>query len=235
MNATIESLFGPPSEPIDVSSFIQAAAALDPDESLVEPSSAAEECNVDDFRDNLFEAWNNPPLSAHLSNTHDLLLTSLHSTTKTSKSKRKAQPPELNSLPPGVATLQGHLDTVKLTSWKYVPLSSQNKASREPSSRLSDVKQAIITVTVHNRSTWTSGYINRASQHVLLSSQTLRDLFQVIPCVSSEFPVEETLAGFNTSPTSNQGIHLLSKLPLLFWIYVEPASKCLLPCRSSAT
>ncbi|KAG6866714.1 hypothetical protein C0991_011373 [Blastosporella zonata] len=206
MNATIESLFGPPSEPINIPAFIQAAATLDIDEPIPETSSIAEECSVSDIHDALFNAWNNPRLSAHLSSNHDHLLMSMYSTTK-SKSKRKAQPPDLSSLPVDVAALQRNLDAVKLGSWKLPPESStfirpskisdqnvltQVKAAPEPSAPLSDDTNAIITVTVHNRSTWTSGYINRSSQHAILSSQTLGDLFQIVPCVSNEIQTPQT-------------------------------------------
>ncbi|KAG6831696.1 hypothetical protein H0H92_008339 [Tricholoma furcatifolium] len=213
MNATIESLFGPPSEPIDIPAFIQSAAALDHEEPVVD-SSVAEECSVADIRSSLSDAWNNPNISAHLSNNHDYMLMSLYSTTKPSKSKRKFQSSQSTALPSEVAELQADLDAVKLSSSKLtldsstfirpskisdqnvltqVALTPSQKVTPEPSAHLSEEKNAIITLTVHNRSSWTSGYgyINRSSQHVLLSSQTLGDIYKVMPCISNEMVLDE--------------------------------------------
>lgn len=63
------------------------------------------------------------------------------------------------------------------------------KKSNLHSSCLSDESQAIITFTIFNRLTWGHGYVSRTSQHALLSSQTLGDLFEVIPCASKEVMV----------------------------------------------
>ena len=49
---------------------------------------------------------------------------------------------------------------------------------------------ALLTVTVHNRIAWSHSYITRFSQHAILSSQTLGDLFEVIPCSFNELPQE---------------------------------------------
>jgi snRNA-activating protein complex subunit 3 len=50
----------------------------------------------------------------------------------------------------------------------------------------STTREAVITVAVHNRLTWGHGYLYRASQHILLASQTLGDIFEVIPCTSKD-------------------------------------------------
>lgn len=121
MNATIESLFGPPSEPIDIPAFIQAATAIPIEEDNAEESlSVADECDVSDIRDNLSKTWNSPRLSAHLSNNHNKLLVALSSTTKAARTKRKAQLQDSLDLPPDIATLQDHLGAVKLSCWKCV-------------------------------------------------------------------------------------------------------------------
>ncbi|KAF8070630.1 snRNA-activating protein of 50kDa MW C terminal-domain-containing protein [Lyophyllum atratum] len=203
MNATIESLFGPPSDPIDIRAFVQAAAELNSDDSSTHTPSLADECSVSDLHDSLFDAWNNPTLSAYLSKDHDHTLTSLFSTTKTSKPKRKINLPDPDSLPANVAALQRSLDAVKLNSWKLKADSAsfirpsknadQNVLAQVPSAHLSDEISAIITVTVHNRSAWSSGYTHRSSQHVLLSSQSLGDLFDVIPCISNEITAEDSM------------------------------------------
>ncbi|KAF5380597.1 hypothetical protein D9615_004583 [Tricholomella constricta] len=80
------------------------------------------------------------------------------------------------------------------------------KPAPEPSGHLSDSDpQAIITVTVHTRSTWTPGYINRSSQHTLLSKQTLGDLFQVIPCTSNEIVSNDSISTLDAEPRRPKG------------------------------
>ncbi|KAG5648604.1 hypothetical protein DXG03_003215 [Asterophora parasitica] len=202
MNATIESLFGLSSDVIDIPAFVRAAAEIDRATYNRETALHTPECSVDDLRTSLFDSWNSPSLSAYLSKDHDHVITSLYSTTKSAKPKRKTALLDPDSLPPDVAAFQNNLDAVKLTSWKlkidsatFIRVSknsdqnvlAQVKPSPEPSGHLSDTDpQAVITVTIHTRSTWTPGYINRSSQHALLSNQTLGDLFQVIPCTSNE-------------------------------------------------
>ncbi|KAG6903094.1 hypothetical protein C0995_006281 [Termitomyces sp. Mi166 len=224
MNASIESLFGPPSEPIDIPAFIQAAIAIPNDEYNVEkPLSIAAECDVSDIRDNLFKTWNNPRLSAHLSINHDQLLMTLNSTTKAARNKRKAQPQDSLDLPPDVVALQNHLDAVKLSSWKisdqnvltqvvrmvlnlpFIRPNSPQKVAPEPSAHLSEDTNAIITVTVYIRSTWSPGHLNRSSQHALLSSQTLGDLFRVIPCISNEIISNDAQDGDAQEPIQSEG------------------------------
>ncbi|KAG6885966.1 hypothetical protein C0993_006893 [Termitomyces sp. T159_Od127] len=181
MNATIESLFGPPSEPIDIPAFIQAATAIPIEEDNTgEPLSVADECDVSDIRDDLSKTWNSPRLSAYLSNNHDQLLTALNSTTKAARTKRKAQLQDSLDLPSDIVALQDHLGA---------------KSASEPSAHLSKDNNAIVTLTVFIRSTWSSGYINRSSQHALLSSQTLGDLYRVIPCISNEIVANDAHNG----------------------------------------
>ena len=51
---------------------------------------------------------------------------------------------------------------------------------------------ALLFITVYNRLSWGQKFLLRASQHVVLSSQSLGDLFDAIPCTSKEIP-DETL------------------------------------------
>ncbi|KAG5654413.1 hypothetical protein H0H81_003237 [Sphagnurus paluster] len=211
MNATIESLFGPPSEPVDIPAFIEAAVALNTSDSGFSSEEITDKCSVADLRDALFDTWNNPTLSAYLSKDHDHTVTSLYSAIKSSKNKRKANLPEPDSLPPEVAALQKSLESAQSRihnlhqAFKELRpkcscpnrmccLKQFNKhlillkmPAPEPSTHLSDEEiKAILTVSIHTRSTWTSGYVNRSSQHALLSSQTLGDIFRIFPCTSKE-------------------------------------------------
>lgn len=64
------------------------------------------------------------------------------------------------------------------------------KESESDGGPLVDTPQAVITISVHEKLPWGPSYVFRASQHALLSSQTLGDLFEVIPCRSNEFSEE---------------------------------------------
>ena len=48
--------------------------------------------------------------------------------------------------------------------------------------------RAIVTASVYKKTDWNSGLVTRISQHALLSSQTLGQLFDAIPCPSKEIP-----------------------------------------------
>ena len=54
---------------------------------------------------------------------------------------------------------------------------------------MSDEKhQALVFATVYNTLAWGHRLLSRSSQHVLLASQSLGDLFDAIPCASHEMP-----------------------------------------------
>ena len=53
----------------------------------------------------------------------------------------------------------------------------------------------LVTVTVYNRLSWGHNALSRSSQHALLASHTLGDLFEVIPCTSNEPPEERLTDG----------------------------------------
>ena len=66
--------------------------------------------------------------------------------------------------------------------------------------------QAIIIVSVYERARWNPGVLTRMSQHALLSSQTLGQLFEAIPCSSKETPQEivqdGTVVGYVSNDTA---------------------------------
>jgi snRNA-activating protein complex subunit 3 len=64
------------------------------------------------------------------------------------------------------------------------------KPSSDPASVSETAAEAIITVTVHNPLPYKQGSLARNSQHAVLSSQTLGDLYEAIPCISNEIPPE---------------------------------------------
>jgi len=50
--------------------------------------------------------------------------------------------------------------------------------------------QILITISTHYKVHWRTTVLSKSSQHVLTASQTLGDLFEVMPCVSNELPDE---------------------------------------------
>lgn len=48
----------------------------------------------------------------------------------------------------------------------------------------------LLTVAVHDRLSW-GNHLSRSSQHAVLASQTLGDLYEAIPCLSNEIPLEK--------------------------------------------
>jgi len=72
-----------------------------------------------------------------------------------------------------------------------------------------DPHPAVVTVSVYNRLTWSYNFVYRSSQHVVLSSNTLGELYNVIPCPSKELPDESTvdglLVGYESGPSKYPG------------------------------
>jgi snRNA-activating protein complex subunit 3 len=80
----------------------------------------------------------------------------------------------------------------------------KKSASVDPSS---PSHSALISLTVHNRLSWGHNLLSRSSQHALLASQTLGDLFEAIPCTSNEIPKERIangkVVGYETPTAEN--------------------------------
>lgn len=69
---------------------------------------------------------------------------------------------------------------------------------------------AVISLTVYNRISYLPSCLTRSSQHAVLSTQTLGDLLRVLPCASSNMPMEELdaegdVSGYNV--TNQTGEH----------------------------
>ncbi|PFH53813.1 hypothetical protein AMATHDRAFT_45270 [Amanita thiersii Skay4041] len=204
----METHFGPPSEPIDVQAFIQSAQTLEPTNlvpaadawlalSPEQQCSVLAESSVADLRQSLFDVWNNPRISAYLFKAHEQSLVSLDSVAKRPKKKHKAE------LAPELVTLQKDLESIKLDSWTWHPSStpfirtSRNSdyntlkhVKLSKSSGTSSQPQAVVIATVYEKVAWNPNIITRISQHALLSSQTLGQLYDMFPCTSKEMPQE---------------------------------------------
>ncbi|KAJ7178353.1 snRNA-activating protein of 50kDa MW C terminal-domain-containing protein [Mycena crocata] len=225
MNASkasyIENQFGPPSEPINVAQFIQSTSAVIflPQH----PPEIAAQCSVTDIRDSLTSVGNDAHLMAHLIKNHELAIASLHmAAERTARSRKRPPARDTSNDTPEILKLQSELENISLESWKLQSNSAifirptkgsdqnsllHDKYTRTEDGRLfMDTPQAVITVTVHNKLSWRQTHVSRSSRHVILSSQTLGDLFEMIPCISNEIPEEilddERITGYrNDVPT----------------------------------
>jgi snRNA-activating protein complex subunit 3 len=54
--------------------------------------------------------------------------------------------------------------------------------------------EGVVVVSIHDRVPWGPSYVTRSSQHALLCSQTLRDLYDGIPCISKQLPTNNLTA-----------------------------------------
>ncbi|KAJ7647198.1 snRNA-activating protein of 50kDa MW C terminal-domain-containing protein [Roridomyces roridus] len=200
----LENQFGPPSEPIHIADFIQSTSGTVRNFPEL-PADIAEQCSVADIHDELAAVGNDVRLMAHMIKCHDLEIAALHMAADR-RSRRRPTPRDTSNDTPEIQALQSQLDSIPLESWKLltnsaifmraVKNSDQNplletKVTSADDGRLSaDTTQAILTFTVHNKLSWRQSHVSRASSHVILSSQTLGDLYEVIPCTSNELTEE---------------------------------------------
>ncbi|KAJ6500059.1 snRNA-activating protein of 50kDa MW C terminal-domain-containing protein [Mycena vitilis] len=201
----IENQFGPPSELVDLTQFIQCTPAVLP--AFDHSPDIADQCSVADIRDSLTAVGDDARLMAHLIKNHELVISSLHAAAeKTARSRKRPSARDASNDTPEILAFQSELDNIPLESWKLQPTSgifirpvkvadqntlSQQKPTRTDDGRLSaDTTQAVISVTVHNKLSWRQTHVSRSSSHVVLSSQTLGDLFDMIPCTSNEINEE---------------------------------------------
>ncbi|KAL5523658.1 hypothetical protein ACEPAG_7831 [Sanghuangporus baumii] len=133
------------------------------------------------------------------------------------KRKRIERIGEDDQLHPDVLQLQNSLESIALSCWSYPtdaafftrpqknsdvntlinPKSSRssewrqqrerNTASLPPPIAVKD--EAILIISIYNRLSW-GNHLSRSSQHAVLASQTIGDLYDVIPCPSNEIPHE---------------------------------------------
>jgi len=136
--------------------------------------------------------------------THEATVQSFYETANsTSRRKRKrVTVPEPAEEPPAIRAVKANLETVQLKSWPLTlnaalfvrpPKQSDHNTLLATkhlgnTSEYSSEPHALIFITVYNPLSWGHKLIARSSQHVLLSSQTIGDFFDSIPCVSNELP-----------------------------------------------
>ncbi|TFY70618.1 hypothetical protein EVG20_g2385 [Dentipellis fragilis] len=169
-------------------------------------TTVAEECSIDDLKATLTTTLLNPRLAAHTRTSHEASISTIYTVADSNASnrrKRKRDAATNSQENPELTEFKNKLDNIRLQSWPI----TQDAASfiRGPKNSdlnaLSEIKMlgsgtaaplhgAIITVSIHNRISWSHNYLTRFSQHAVLSTQTLDDLFEAIPCPSNELPEE---------------------------------------------
>ncbi|TFY69154.1 hypothetical protein EVJ58_g572 [Rhodofomes roseus] len=203
-----ESHFGPTSEYIDIAAFLDATRVLLPNEASRADLSDAQLPQ----RNNTEKAWKSVPsaqqaavaaecrLMAHVWRSHQATVQSIYESAESSnrRKRRKVAVPEPGDEQADVTALRHSMDNSKLKCW---PLTShaasfirppkhsdRNTLERAKSFGMgtdsSKVHEALVFVTIYNKLSWGHRQLLRLSQHVLLSSQTLGDLYNVIPCES---------------------------------------------------
>lgn len=223
---SIESLFGPPSQLIDITNFIQNALAslakrdvTQADEDDVDMDIKVE-CSVDDMKRELEEILRDPLLAAQLDKSHEQMVGELYAShTKNKKSGKKTAGKDLAVLDPAVDRMQKQLDAVQLKCWKLNPESvmfvrpprnSDNNTLAHLRLRVngtmvsSQGNDAVLTISIFNRVPWGPSYVTRLCQHAFLSSQTLRDVYDALPCIyraSSASPSNGNPAGMKPGVT----------------------------------
>ncbi|KAI0066140.1 hypothetical protein BV25DRAFT_1905765 [Artomyces pyxidatus] len=199
------------------STTLHDAFALEIDDSLIDlnfdsdeqRSTIEAECSVADIASSLTGILNDPRLYAHARLIHDTSVNDIHEgADRNAPNKRKRKREVIPSPSEDVAELSAFkekLEGLRLESWplpqdaavylrgpKNSDVNTLVEIKKTADSAEAPAQSALITVTVHNRVAWSHNFVSRCSQHAVLSTQTLGDLFEIIPCPSNETPREMT-------------------------------------------
>lgn len=158
--------------------------------------------SVQELQKSLHEVILDPRLMGHVTKTHELFVQTVYDTAELTnrRKRRRVWAPDPSEEHPEVTIFRRTLEAVRLKSW---PLTLQSALFIRPPKQsdhntLAETKrlafpykgsgspEALIFVTVYDRLTWGHRLLSRSSQHVFLSSHTLEDLFETIPCTSNE-------------------------------------------------
>ncbi|KAI0254056.1 snRNA-activating protein of 50kDa MW C terminal-domain-containing protein [Lactifluus subvellereus] len=237
--ASHESHIGPSSQLIHIDDFLcearnnvahasmasdlslQAAQGVDP----VLQDDIAAECCIDDLRSKLADIFNDPRLYVNTRHVHDTSVNDIYDLAERgTQGKRKRKREVVSELEdtPDIIALKEDLAAIKLRSW---PLPQEAAVFvRGPKNSdlntLTEIKRAnngsgpaphsvMVTVSVYNRLAWSYNFVYRSSQHAVLSSNTLGELYDVIPCPSNELPDDRTVdgrfVGYEPGPSKRPG------------------------------
>ncbi|KAH9061338.1 snRNA-activating protein of 50kDa MW C terminal-domain-containing protein [Lactarius vividus] len=227
-----ESLIGPPSKLIDIGDFLRGTRDNAPLQQAADDVGPAQqgaimsECSVDDVRSKLIDIFNDPRLYVHARRVHDTSVNAIYEQAERNTSKKRKRKREVVSElddTPDLTALKKGLADIKLKSWSLPPEAAVFMRGPKNSdiNTLAEIKYSsngsnpapqstVVVVSVYNRLAWSYNFVYRSSQHVVLSSNTLEELYNVIPCPSNETPdervVDGAFIGYGTgSPTRPSG------------------------------
>ncbi|KAJ8522470.1 hypothetical protein ONZ45_g983 [Pleurotus djamor] len=204
---SLESSIGPASEPIALRTFIRSDVSTLRAADL--PSSQediAQECDVSDIQESIQNTWDNIKQSGHLLKDHEVFVTNAIIAADSKRKRRRIinydeptqQPSDLKELQDSLA-----LASKRLKSFPYppeaalfmrAPKNSDFNVLMQVRPSLNSEKRstpgAILKITIHNPLSWGHNYLSRASTHLLHSSNTLEELFDLLLCPTNEIPEE---------------------------------------------
>ncbi|KAI0051895.1 hypothetical protein FA95DRAFT_1533835 [Auriscalpium vulgare] len=183
---------------------------MDAIKSLTEEQQTAieVECSTDDIKSTLTDVLKDPRLYVHVRRVHDDSVYNIHEAAERNTSNKRKRKREVVSSSssedvPELSSFKNALNGINLKSWCLPPGAALYTRGPKNSdiNTLANIKKcgdgsdafvhsAVITISVHNRVSWTHNYVSRFSQHAVLSDQTMGDLFDVIPCPFNELPQE---------------------------------------------
>ncbi|OBZ67997.1 snRNA-activating protein complex subunit 3 [Grifola frondosa] len=162
--------------------------------------------SVDDLKSSLHNVIDNPRLMAHVSKTHEATIHSIFESADPSNRRKRrrmtvAEPAEEHA---EVTALRLKHEQIELKCWPLTihaasfirPAKQSDHNTVIKTKKLAmgtasiETNQALLFVTVYNKLSYGHRLLSRSSQHVMLSSQTLGDFFEAIPCVFNEVPQE---------------------------------------------
>ncbi|KAF6761270.1 snRNA-activating protein of 50kDa MW C terminal-domain-containing protein [Ephemerocybe angulata] len=208
---SIESLFGPPSEQINIASFIKDAQQLllsgsaqaSPEQNSDVDMDIEQECSVSDIKEELERILDDPLFSGQLAKDHEQMVGALYANfARSRKPGKKPMLPDPENVKPEVLALQRELDAVPLKSWT---LNTQSVMFIRPprnadynsfdclrptpeGAAVTGSSEAILTISLYNRVLWGPSYATRICQHAYLASQTLQDVYEMLPCIYKANP-----------------------------------------------
>ncbi|TFK20983.1 hypothetical protein FA15DRAFT_598751 [Coprinopsis marcescibilis] len=208
---SIESLVGPCSEVISIAGFLSSDSHDKLQHAIVESENAWDglsdqekqviegECSLSDLRECLEKTWDNPTLSTYLLKEHESSMNALYAANpKNKRQTKKPYLPDPEILPGEVIALQKELDGARLNCWKSDSASSlfvrtpRNadyntlnavRPSNTQTQVLNGERSAVLTISVYSKVPWGPSYVNRICQQAYLSWQTLRDIYDALPCI----------------------------------------------------
>ncbi|KAJ2916769.1 hypothetical protein MD484_g3616, partial [Candolleomyces efflorescens] len=155
--------------------------------------------SVGDLKGELERVLDDPQFSSQLVKDHENAINALYSDfAKNKKPGRKTHFPEPDSLPAEVTSLRKDVEEIKLKSWKLPPESVMfirpprnsdynslvhiNPAETNGAT-MGAGPEAVLTISMYNKVPWGPSYVSRLCQQAYLSSQSLQDIYEALPCI----------------------------------------------------